>query len=98
GLGCGPILALPGDRVRYGLSMFEVNGRPQRRLPHMPQEGEWIVPEKHWFLWPNLAIGGNRIASEEALGATLREIGTVPEERYVGKACRRWFWHRQLES
>ena len=53
-MGFGPVLAVPGDRVEFSTKAFSVNGVPQPLLPHMPAGGKLVVPENHWFIWPNL--------------------------------------------
>jgi hypothetical protein len=96
GIGLGPVLALPGDRVRFGKTAFEVNGVFRPRLGNMPASGELIVPEKHWFVWPELAINRPGAVSEDALSATLVRLGTLSEQQFIGRPCERWFWRRQL--
>ena len=46
GWGVDPVLALPGDRVRFTPEAYFVNGQAFARAPHMPAGGEWVVPEK----------------------------------------------------
>ena len=96
GFGLGPVLALPGDRVRFTKSSLEINSVSQPRLAHMPQVGEWVVPKKHWFVWPEVAISGNANAPADVISATLLQMGTVTEERFVGSPFKRWFGRRQL--
>jgi hypothetical protein len=96
GFGLGPVLALPGDRVRFTKSALEVNGVPQALLPYMPQVGEWVVPQKHWFVWPEFAIAGHGNTPAGAISATLLQMGTITEERFVGRPLKRWFGRRQL--
>jgi hypothetical protein len=96
GFGLGPALALPGDRVRFTKSALEVNGVPQPRLDYMPQVGEWVVPEKHWFVWPEVAISGHGNTPADAISASLLQMGTITEERFVGRPFKRWFGRRQL--
>ena len=96
GFGLGPVLALPGDRVRFTKSALEVNGVPQALLPYMPQDGEWVVPQEHWFVWPEVAISGHGNAPADAISATLMQMSTITEERFVGRPFKRWFGCRQL--
>lgn len=96
GFGLGPVLALPGDRVRFTQSALEVNGVPQALLPYMPHAGEWVVPQKHWFVWPEVAIAGHGNTPADAISATLMQMGTIPEERFVGRPFKHWFGRRQL--
>jgi hypothetical protein len=96
GFGLGPVLALPGDRVRFTKSAMEVNGVSQPLLPYMPQIGEWVVPEKHWFVWPEVDITGHGNTPADAISATLLQMGTITEDRFVGRPFKRWFGRRQL--
>jgi len=96
GFGLGPVLALPGDRVHFTKSALEVNGVPQPLLDHMPQVGEWVVPEKHWFVWPEVAITGHGNTPADAISATLQQLGTITEAQFVGRPFKRWFGRRQL--
>ncbi len=98
GFGLGPVLAAAGDRVRFTKAAFEVNGAPQPRLAHMPETGELIVPEKHWFVWPELGISGHGNAPAGALTTALLQMGTISEEQFAGKPFKRWFWRRQFSS
>ena len=98
GFGLGPVLAVAGDRVRFTQAAFEVNGAPQPRLAHMPQTGELTVPEKHWFVWPDLAISGHGNAPEATLSTALLQMATISEEQFAGKPFKRWFWRRQFSS
>ena len=56
GLGLGPVLAAGGDHVRFLTNGYSINGVFQSPLRHMPKSGELVVQEKHWFVWPDLAI------------------------------------------
>jgi hypothetical protein len=96
GFGLGPVLALPGDRVRFTKSALEVNGVPQPLLAYMPQEGEWVVPQKYWFVWPEVAITGHGNTPADAISATLLGMGKITEDRFVGRPFTRWFGRRQL--
>ena len=96
GIGIGPVLALPGDRVKFGATTFEVNGVAQPSLPHMPRVGQWTVPEKHWFVWPEIGIRGHGAASREAVAAALLHVGTITETQMIGRPFKRWLWRRQF--
>ena len=96
GYGLGPILALPGDRVRFTPAALEVNGRPQPRRDHMPVSGVFVVPGMCWFVWHELAIGGHGYVAEATLVQTLLSMATITEPQLVGKPFQRWFWHRQF--
>ena len=98
GFGLGPVLAVGGDRVRFTQTAIEVNGKPQPRLAHMPEAGELIVPERHWFVWPDYAISGHGNVGEAALSTALLQMATISEQQFAGKPFKRWFWRRQLLS
>jgi hypothetical protein len=97
GLGVTPVLAVAGDRVRFEPDRFEVNGIPQARMATMPTSGELIVPEKHWFVWPELAMGGHG-GPPAALDQLLLRLAIISEDQFAGRPFKRWFWHRQLKS
>lgn len=95
GYSWGPVLALAGDRVVFSTNSFSVNGQEHPLQPHMPTKGELVVPEKHWFVWPELAISGHGNVSEANLSAFMLELATVSEVTYVGKPFKHWFGRRQ---
>ncbi len=96
GFGGAPVLALAGDRVEFSTNSFSVNGRTHPLLPHMPTSGELGVPEKHWFIWPELGINQNGNTTEATISAMMLQLATVSEDQFVGKPFKRWFWRRQL--
>jgi hypothetical protein len=95
GAGLGPILATGGDHVVFSENGFFVNGAPHPALPHLPQAGEWIVPEKHWFIWPNLAISGHGNVSEQRISETMLELADVSPAQFLGQPFHYWFWRQQ---
>lgn len=95
-LGLGSVLATTGDRVEFSTNQFTVNGVPHPLLPHMPQTGNWVVPENHWFIWPNVAISGNWNVGEADISSAMMQMANVPETQFVGKPFRRWFWRKQI--
>jgi hypothetical protein len=95
-LGLGPVLAAAGDRVEFSTGKFTVNGVSQSSLPHMPDSGTLIVPEKHWFIWPNLAITGNWNVGEANISSVMLQMAGVSENQFVGKPLKRWFWRKQI--
>ena len=95
GFGSGPVLAVAGDRVEFSTNAFSVNGRERPLLPHMPTSGELVVPEKHWFIWPELAISNPRNAGEANISALMLRMATVGEQQFVGKPFQHWFGRRQ---
>jgi hypothetical protein len=98
GIGLGPVLAVAGDRVRFTEAAFEVNGAPQPRLAHMPETGELIVPEQHWFVWPDFAISGHGNVAGATLSTALLQMATISEQQFAGKPFKRWFWRRQVST
>ncbi len=95
GAGLGPVLAVAGDRVTFSTNGYSVNGLRHRSLANMPATGEWVVPEKHWFIWPNLAISGHGNVNQEALQSTLLRLADVAPEQYLGRPFDRWFGRKQ---
>jgi hypothetical protein len=96
GFGLGPVLALPGDRILFTKSTFEVNGNAQPRFALMPESGEIILDERHWFVWPEFDIRGHGNVMGQ-VPQTLTSLGIISERQFLGRPCRRWFWHKQLE-
>lgn len=96
----GPVLAGAGDRVVFSANSFAVNGEARPLLPHMPESGEVVVPEKHWFVWPELDISGHGYIGEGAISSTMVQLATVSEKQVVGigKPFQRWFWRRQIKA
>ena len=96
----GPVLAGAGDRVVFFADSFKVNGEARPLLPHMPESGEVVVPEKHWFIWPELDISGHGYVGEGAISSTMVQLATVSEKQVVGigKPFQRWFWRRQMKT
>jgi len=95
GLGFGPVLAIAGDRVGFLTNAFTVNGAAHPRLPHMPAAGNFMVPENHWFIWPDLAISGHGNVGEAGISAAMLERADVAENQFVGRPFKRWFWRHQ---
>ena len=98
GYGLRPVLGTAGDRIRFSKTLFEVNGVSQPSLANMPDSEEFLVPEKHWFIWPKLDISGHGAVTEDTLISTLLRLATVSEQQFEGKPLKWWFWHRQLAS
>ncbi len=96
----GPVLAGAGDRVVFSADSFRVNGEARPLLPHMPGSGEVVVPEKHWFVWPELDISGHGYIGEGAISSTMVQLATVSEKQVVGigKPLQHWFWRRQIKT
>src|ERR1051325_658606 len=97
GVAWGPVVGLGGDRVQFGEKTFRVNGGEPRPLaPNMPTAGEVIVPENHWFVWPNLVISAHGIgATANGMGALMRAAMVSPDQ-FVGVPFTRWCGRRQV--
>ncbi len=96
GFGWGQVRAVAEDRVEFLPGSFAVNGVAQAPLPHMPSSGTLVVPEKHWFIWPEFDINGHGNVGEANLSATMLRLATVSESQFIGKPCKHWFWRRQV--
>jgi len=95
GLGFGQVQALAGDRVVFTPHNLQVNGGLFPRRALMPVNETWVVPEKHWFIWPDSAISIFGNSQNDAVARLMRESAMVSESQFVGKPFRRWFWRRQ---
>jgi hypothetical protein len=98
GLGLGPVLATEGDHIQFVTNGFTINGVLWAPLAHMPQSGELVVPEKHWFVWPDLAINMHGNVGEGLITETMLRLAVISETDFIGKPFKRWFWRRQLSS
>ncbi len=89
------IRAGPGDRIQFDHEIYLINGRPQPTRPLMPQAGEWLVPENHWFIWPDSSIrvtGALPAMDSGPRDALLRAMALMPSSRVIGRPLRWWFW------
>jgi len=96
GYGLGPVLARPGDELKFTTSSFEVNGVEQPRLALMPDSGEWKIPEKHWFVWPQFGITTHGYVAGSGFAESMVSLGTISETQLLGRPCRWWLWRRQF--
>jgi hypothetical protein len=96
GFGCGPVLAVGGDRVEFSTNAFRVNGEARPLLPHMPNSGTLTVPEKHWFIWPEFDIYAHGNVGEANVSAIMLQMATVSQKQFIGKPFKRWLWRRQI--
>lgn len=86
------VVALPGDRVVFAETFFEVNGEAFPRLDRMPRSGAIVVQERHLFIWPSSVRGGG----DTSLAASMMmKAAIVPRSRIIGKPYERWFWKKQ---
>jgi hypothetical protein len=95
GMGFGPVLAIDGDHVGFSTNIFTVNGFPHPSLAHMPESGNWVVPQNHWFIWPDFDINGHGDVGEASISAAMLGRADVSEKQFVGKPFNRWFWRNQ---
>jgi len=95
GICVDPVLALPGDRVRFTEGAMYVNDAMLPRVPHMPATGEWVMPEKVWFIWPSLAINRGGRVVEGQISATLQQTAMVTQPQIIGRPFKKWFGRRQ---
>jgi hypothetical protein len=96
GMGFDPVLALPGDSVEFTRDACFVNGQALPRAPHMPVGGEWVMPQKVWFIWPSLGITGHGNVAEGNISARMKRTAMVKQQQIVGRPFKRWFGRRQL--
>jgi hypothetical protein len=96
GYGLEQVLAVPGDTIRFHETHYEVGATSYPRRVHMPQEGEWQVEPDCWIIWPRLERRGNNAQNMEgAVGVVWRDLAHVPQENYIGRPMKRWFWRKQ---
>lgn len=94
GLGFGPVLAVPGDRVTFGEKAFRVNNTVLARPAHMPRTGELVIAPKQWLVWPDVGVSMYGV-SEDASAQAMLKIALAPQEDVVGKPFKRWFFRKQ---
>ncbi|MBU6401661.1 MAG: hypothetical protein KGS61_15195, partial [Verrucomicrobia bacterium] len=88
------VRAVAGDRVRFTPDQFRVNDEAYPLLTNMPTSGEWVVPEKQWFVWPELVMTSHGVGQDQ-IAAAWRQAAFVDRAEYVGRAFPHWFWRRQ---
>jgi hypothetical protein len=96
GFGFGPVLAGSGDQIQFEPGQFTVNGQAFPSLPGMPRSGTLVVPQKHWFIWPNVSMSGHGNVSPSAISSAMLRLSLVPEGQLLGKPYMRWFGRRQI--
>ncbi len=95
GLCLSQVLALAGDEVQFSNRTIFVNGVARPGAPHMPADGGFVVPEKVWFIWPDMDISQYRVA-EGNISAAMQEAGMVRQNQIIGRAFKSWCGRRQL--
>jgi hypothetical protein len=87
----GPVMALPGDTIRFTPGNVLVNGHADPREATMPAEGELRLAPGTWFLWPRVEIAvGHAGVTEELL-----RLSQMPQANFVGRPFHHWFLRRQ---
>lgn len=85
------VAGFSGDRVRVTPEHYEVSGQLFPRQPNAAPGQELVVPEKHWFLSPELVITGAQnipLPPKTDAGAGF----LVEESDFIGVPVKRWFW------
>jgi hypothetical protein len=95
GLNFAPVLAVPGDDVKFDATNIYVNGVASPRASMMPVSGEFIVPNKCVLAWPELARESHGVIPPADITGPLLQLAEVGPDRYLGKAFKHWFGHRQ---
>jgi hypothetical protein len=94
GFGLGRVEALAGDTIEFGEDTYIIGGRSRPLRPHMPRNQEWVVPQKHWFVWAD--SGMNISGAAGNVTRLLQDVSLVPESQFVGEPFRRWFGREQV--
>jgi len=96
GLCFAPVLAVAGDTVTFSTNGFAINdGISHTNLSYMPTSGQVVVPEKHWFIWPNLDISGHGDVGAGRITSALMGLADVSETNFYGRPFNQWFWRKQ---
>ena len=95
GIGVDPVLGLPGDQLSFTEKAVWVNGAAFPLAPHMPTQGELVVPQKVWFIWPSLDISGHGHVTEANISATMQQTAMVTQKQIVGRPFRSWCGRHQ---
>jgi hypothetical protein len=88
GYGIKAIFGIAGDRISFSSTAVFRNGAPFPRERGMPIQGEVIVPEKHWFIWPDFTISRGDI---NMINFPLKQA-TVSETKFVGTPFSHWLF------
>jgi hypothetical protein len=95
GFGIDPVLALPGDRLRFTREALYINDQPLPLQPHMPVQQELVLPGKVWFIWPRLGVSRDGFWTEANVSATKQRIAMVSQNQIIGRPFKRWFGRQQ---
>lgn len=94
GIGIAPVLGTAGDRISFSPGRVQVNDVTFPSRSGMPTEGSLWVPEKHWFIWPNLNVNSHGFSSMD-ISSVMVEMATVSQDQLLGKPYKHWFWRKQ---
>jgi hypothetical protein len=95
GAGLGPVLAVPGDAIRFTPDSVLINGVPHGKLPDMPIDGELVIPQNCWFIWPRFGIAGHGYTDPARISATILKMAVVHHDQMIGRPFRYWFGRKQ---
>ena len=90
-----PVLALPGDRLRFTPEGYFVNDQLFPLAPHMPGGGEWVMPKNVWYIWPHLGMRGYGNVAEGNISAAMQKAAMVTQDQIEGRPFKHWFGRRQ---
>jgi type IV secretory pathway protease TraF len=92
----GQIFARAGDTVTFQPHVFMINGEAYRRpIYWMPVQGELIVPDDSYFVWPEeLLLNHGRTSRAE----DIETFTIIPKNSVAGVAYHRWLWRKQSLS
>ncbi len=97
GFSFGQILGLPGDILRFSETNFFVNDLSFAREARMPKNTEMVIPEKHWFIWPDLAMSfQSDTAAIMQVDGFLKNRALIAQSNFVGTPFASWFWRKQI--
>ena len=95
GFGLSPLLAGPGDAVRFSATSFAVNDKNFPRQPSMPRTGSLAILQRQWFVWPKFVIQYDTAPGVE-LAQVVQRYALISEDQFVGRPFKRWFWRKQI--
>jgi hypothetical protein len=95
--GCtlGRVMAVAGDEIAFTSQNLLINGEVFPLLSRMPTNGTFQVEQRHWFIWPEMTVGGELHLEQSIISETMMTLANVPETSYVGIPYHRWFGRQQ---
>ncbi len=94
GYGIGDVSAVAGDKISFEPNGFSVNGEVQPRRANLPAQGNLVVPDGSWFIWPKIAIYGHGVGADITENA-ITSLAMVPRANFIGVMFHRWWWRQQ---